>query len=302
MFSIHYLLIIVFIISFFNNKIYSQDKDIEDNIVKANRIAFLFNHKYYPYTIYCRSLFNRYSDRILIMDKYKENPFGDENEITIHKFDKKGKITNIYRENYTYNSESIDTLVSYFPLLNINSEIDTIDKELFLKYGILPMYPKIDTSYNLTNELLYSYLLRLMKEPIIYTSKVNRVIRLVYHENNNYQSIRICIYKDSAKVYTTKISFEDIINKKITERKNFSLDQKELKRLNRVICNINFSFEGIDCMSEYDTWLFEYKNGLNYYIFLRSDKIFARKHTETADYFSGLKYLMASFINKRDRR
>ena len=302
MFKIHYLLIIVYIVLFFNSKIYSQDKDVEDKIVKANRIAFKFNDKFYPYTIYFRSLYSKYSIGVLIADEYKENPFGNKNEIITHEFDNKGKTINKYREVFKYSSADIDTLISYFPLLNINSEIDTIDKELLFMYGVLPMYPKKDTSYNLSKELLYSYLLRLMNEPTIYTLKINKVIRIVYREKNNFQSIRINILKDSARVYTKHLSFKDINSNIKNDKKIFLLNKRELKILNKVISNINFPYEGIDCMSEDDYWLLEYKDGLNYYIFLRSDKIYARKHLENIDYFNELKHLMTLFINKRDRR
>lgn len=284
------VVLIIIYHSYFGADVFSQVEDsIEIINVKAKRINFEFSDSFYAHTI------NSYPDKhFSIIKGFVKRP----DEFIQTYTTKLGKSIpeKEYILKYELDTVHIDTLISYYPLIESNPQMDSIDIELFKQYGLLPMYPKLDSSINLYRELKYSYILRLLDEPILYTSQLNRVMRLVYYQGSfpyiySYHSIRIHWENDSTKIFYSEVSLEGINNYKTPIKQNAILNPREVKRLEKYIAKINFPKEGIDGMSSAG-WLIEYKDSVDYYIFLRGDEQSTRKHKATLGSFLGLTYML----------
>ncbi|MCX6280639.1 MAG: hypothetical protein NTU51_01585 [Bacteroidetes bacterium] len=244
-----------------------QNKETLDSCtVVSKKVLFLFNGKSYPSTFY----FEPYHNDFIIKENYSEIP-SDEQLLFEYRYLKGVNIA--LKVSYKYFSNSIDTLVSFFPLLENPYSVDKNEMHILYEKG-LPMYPKIDSIFNLRVEEEYSYILREMNEPILYKNNELNFLRIIYHDRvftstDIYKAISIFFYEDTIKLYSTRISTNDNQKFEVLRKHNRILRENEVKKLYRLLNKIDFASERIDCQCEDRKWLIEYSSAGKYYIFLR---------------------------------
>lgn len=242
---------------------------IANSEITLTNYSFLFNGKNYSFHIQ-KGPYDYFGIR---RDYYKKN-----DELLFFRSPEESN-----KELYSINEvNEVETLISFFPLISTEDKFDSINNFLMNEYGILPMYPKIDTLYDVFNEFKYSYLLKNLKEPILYKLNNMKILRIVYSNeerilNKSYRSIRLNFENDSSKIFFSRIEFkgnEFILSEKFEKL----VGSRDIISVNKILDKIHFSEEGVDCMCDNDEFLIEFLDGQDYYLLLRCDFHSARKY------------------------
>jgi len=274
-----------------------QERSLDHIRFIPKRVLFQFNGSFYPHTL----LFNPYYYYTFKMGFLDYNQL-DSIQYLIFEQPKVAQNKNYIVEYDKYYC-TIDTLDSYFPLIKSVPRSDSIDTYLYSKYRLLPMYPKLDTLYNLLTEVNYSYLLTLMGEPPLSISNHKKVLRIIYfddiyHSVNSYCSIRINIDNDSSKIFYTRLIFEEMINPIFAQKNSKLLKSRDVKTLLKILSRIDTRTEGIDCLPYGKEYLLEYIENSEYYIFLRGDEYSCEKHIESLSPFLSLEMFLKMMSKK----
>jgi hypothetical protein len=279
----------------------AQDRPvIKSNLVSSKMVSFFFNGQYYPNTYH----FDPVRRDFVISDGFNEAPVNKIGTLLIAIG--KNKSEN-YRYEYKYISKNIDTLSSYFPFSSNKKYYDSIDYIKF-KDPIDGYIVVVDTTNSLYDELRYSYVLNRMKEPILYSSNHDSVIRITRRKQNagTYLSTSIFFYADSTVLTFSEISMKNNITYDINKKFTAKISKREGLNIIKTLKKISFKSEPVDCRPQGGEFLFEYKENSNYYMLFRDSNLSCMTCKKTEKYFVSLShdlYILACKYspNKKDK-